>query len=192
MGTFRRGIQIILTLVGLLTVLFAIALLYPIEYLSPFVRDVVLANTYGQWIMLGGLVFAALVVLVVFLQAVIAPAKRDHLEVKTETGVLSFTKRSVEDAAIRASQRVHDVKFPEAKVHFGKRPEDTKVKVTFQVDEAVDVIALANQVQERVRDTISVTLGIPVKDVNVKINQLDRSRLVTENQAKQKAAPRVQ
>ena len=84
------------------------------------------------------------------------------------------------------------VKFPEAKVRFGKRPEDTKVRVVFQVDDAANVIDLASRVQERVRDTVAVSLGIPVADVNVKVNQIDRSVVVAENQAKQKAAPRVQ
>lgn len=192
MGGFRRFLQIILTLVGLLALLCAIALFYPIQYLTPFVQDTILGNTYGQWAMLAGLAFVALVVLVVFLQAVVAPAKRDHLEVKTDAGVLSFTKHSVQDTAVRASQRVPGIKFPDAKVRFGKRPEDTKVNVVFQVDEAANVIDLANQVQERVRDTVSVSLGIPVEDVNVKVNQLDRSVVVAEKQARQKAAPRVQ
>jgi uncharacterized membrane protein len=192
MGGFRRFLQIILTLVGLLAVLCAIALFYPIQYLTPFVQDTLLGNTYGQWAMLAGLAFVALVVLVVFLQAVVAPAKRHHLEVKTESGTLSFTKHSVEDTAVRASQRVSGVKFPDAKVHFGKRPEDTKVRVVFQVDEAANVIDLASQVQERVRDTVSASLGIPVEDVNVKVNQLDRSIVDADKQAKQKAVPRVQ
>lgn len=192
MGGFRRFLQIILTLVGLVALLAAIALFYPIQYLTPFVKETVLGNTYGQRAMLAGLAFVALVVLVVFLQAVMAPAKRDHLEVKTDAGVLSFTKHSVEDTAVRASQRVAGVRFPEAKVRFGKRPEDTKVKVVFQVEEATDVIDLASRVQERVRDTVAVSLGIPVEDVNVKVNQIDRSVIVAEKQAKQKAAPRVQ
>ncbi|MGH2119064.1 alkaline shock response membrane anchor protein AmaP, partial [Aerococcus sp. L_32] len=71
-------------------------------------------------------------------------------------------------------------------------PEDTKVRVVFQVDDAANVIGLASRVQERVRDTVAVSLGIPVTDVNVKVNQIDRSVVVAENQAKQKAAPRVQ
>ncbi|MGH2119070.1 alkaline shock response membrane anchor protein AmaP, partial [Aerococcus sp. L_32] len=71
-------------------------------------------------------------------------------------------------------------------------PEDTKVKVVFQVDDAANVIDLASRVQERVRDTVAVSLGIPVADVNVKVNQIDRSVVVAEKQAKQKAVPRVQ
>lgn len=192
MGTFRRFCQILLTLLGLIAIIFAISLFYPIQYLTPFVQENILGNTYGQWAMLAGLALVALVVLGIFLQALVAPAKRHSLQVKTETGSLSFTKNSVEDTVIRAAKRVHGVKFPEAKVRFGKAAEDTKVKVTFQVDEVSDVIDLAGQVQNSVRDAVSMTLGIPVKDVNVKVNQIDRSAIVQANEAKQQAAPRVQ
>lgn len=192
MGTFRRFCQILLTLLGLVAIIFAISLFYPIQYLTPFVQENILGNTYGQWAMLAGLALVALVVLGIFLQALVAPAKRHSLQVKTETGSLSFTKNSVEDTVIRAAKRVHGVKFPEAKVRFGKAAEDTKVKVTFQVDEVSDVIDLAGQVQNSVRDAVSMTLGIPVKDVNVKVNQIDRSAIVQANEAKQQAAPRVQ
>ena len=45
MGGFRRFLQIILTLVGLVALLAAIALFYPIQYLTPFVKETVLGNT---------------------------------------------------------------------------------------------------------------------------------------------------
>src|SRR5699024_12251356 len=109
-GCFKKIFPNLINLVGLVALLAAIALFYPIQYLTPFVKETVLGNTYGQWAMLAGLAFVALVVLVVFLQAVVAPAKRDHLEVKTDAGVLSFTKNSFEDTAVRDSQRESGVK----------------------------------------------------------------------------------
>jgi len=192
MGTFRRYLQILLTLVGFLALLFAIAIFYPIQYLTPFVQDVVLANEYGRWAMLGALAFVALVILFVLLQAVFAPGKRDNLLVKTEIGELTFTKRSVEDTAIRSIQHLPSVKFPTAKAKFGKSPEDTTVKVNFQVDEVADVINLANQVQSHVEHAIETTMGVPVKDVDVKVTQLSQASIEAANQAKKAAAPRVQ
>jgi uncharacterized membrane protein len=192
MGTFRRYFQILLTLVGLLALLFAIALFYPIQYLTPFVQDVVLANEYGRWAMLAALAFVALVILFVLLQALFAPGKRDNLLVKTETGELTFTKRSVEDTAIRSIQHLASVKFPTAKAKFGKSPEDTTIQVNFQVDEVADVINLANQVQSHIENAIETTMGVPVKDVDVKVTQLSQASIEAANQAKKAAAPRVQ
>lgn len=189
MGSIQRFIQIVGSLLAILALLAAGALVYPIPYISDYVKRYI-APVYDVSIVvviiLGVLLLAMLVGL---LQAIFYPSKRSRLAVATEAGELFIHKNVIEKAVYDGINDIPNIRNPQVKAKAGNQPEKTKVIVDFEILETEDVLSAGNEVQHLSRQAVEDLLGVSVSEVIVNVKQLD---LDTDNKRlRASAGPRV-
>lgn len=190
MGVLRRFIQIIISIVMIVVLIGSISLFYPVPYVSAFVAQNIVGNYWPSIVTASILLLIIIFCIGAFLYASFAPAKLDELVIETEKGELSFTKSAIESTALSSIRYVSEAKNAQAKAVLIKSPENTQVRIKFDIDEGKNIIALGEQVQNSVQNAIETTLGIPVKAVQVEINQMD-SVLARANKLQTTNLPRV-
>lgn len=173
MSGLRRFIQIIFSIIAIFVLIGSISLFYPVPYVSAFVGQTIIGNYWPSIVIAAILLLISIVCLGAFLYALLAPAKLDELVIETEHGELSFTKNAIESAALRSIRHLSAAKNAQAKAILIKNPENTQIRIKFEIDTEKDIIALGKQVQNSVKNAIETTLGIPVKAVEVEIKQIE-------------------
>lgn len=185
MGGFRRFIRIIWTLVVMAALFIAIAALFPIPEVSPFITNNVLSNDYvllAEVIILGVVLFA---VFCYFVHGLFARSAKHDVIVKSDIGELTITDKAVISVAEETTHNFSSVVDEDVKVKMYNQPEKTKVFVTAYTRDANDLTGLSKRIQEAVWKKVDLTLGVHAEKVDVKMEQEDYERTQQKQSSQQ-------
>lgn len=193
MGGFKRFFQITFSLLFVVLLLIPIALLYPIPVLREWITAVILPVEIYRWIVAGGLALIVFFMLIMFFHAIFAPRTKDAIIKDNERGQIKITKKAIEATVLRVLDQYEAVKYPKVQSKLIKGAEDTQVFVSFDIEEASAVIDMAEKIQAHVINALEVTLGIPMKHVEVRMHEVrpSQNNEMAEAQRKSKTS-RVQ
>lgn len=177
MSLFRKYFQSILAFIILIALVFGIALFYFIPYLTPFVNTYILPNETLSMTVAIFIGIAVVYFVVAFIYALFARAKNRILRLKNEQGEILIESETVEMVVLDAIHNISNAQNKKVNVKLGFKPEQTKVSVSFAIDQNQDAAAVSNEMQTRIKNRLEQYFGQPIQSVNVKAQPYD----ATEN-----------
>lgn len=172
MSGITRFLQIIFSIIFVLALGIALALFYPIPWLTPFVNDNIMGVELYRWIVAGILAVIALFDLILFCRALFMAKTKPVIVREMSQGKITITKSAIEATVMRVLDRYKEIKYPKVHTKIIKKPEDTQLFVSFDLEDGRDVLTMANNLQTEIINALEVTLGIPLRHVEVKIHEV--------------------
>ena len=190
MGGLRRFLQILFSLLVLLAVVATAAVIYPIPYVSDFVDQYIVSNQILVNTVIVLLALAFIYFAVALIWALVAPAKSGTLKVANDFGELKVNRDTVVHAVQQELLDVKEASHKHVIVKFGRKPENTKVTVDYDVDNNQAVQTISNQIQEKARLGAERVLGIKVQNVKVSAAPYDASQVSQHGRGQNQARVR--
>ncbi|MCI5775947.1 MAG: alkaline shock response membrane anchor protein AmaP [Aerococcus sp.] len=185
MGGFRRFIRIVWTLVAMVALFVAIAVIYPIPQVSPVIANTLMNNEYAllaEVIILGVVLFG---VLCFFIHGLFARSKKHEVVVKNDLGELIIQDKAVKSVAEETAHQFSSVVDEDVKVKMSNSPEKTRISVKAYTRDANDLTGLSKRIQEAVWKKVDLTLGVHAEKVDVDMEQEDYERTQQESASRQ-------
>lgn len=172
MPGFRKFLQAIAALLALAALVIAMATLYPVPRLSPFVLKYVLQNRDVSMVVAVILGLLACLAFIFFLYSCFAQSKAKKLRLTTENGEITVDRSVVENDINAACREVEGAKAPQASVKLGRQPEQTVVDLHVVCDEDTEQNELSQQLQEKARTAVERVLAASPKSINVHLKSI--------------------
>ncbi|MCZ0717989.1 alkaline shock response membrane anchor protein AmaP [Aerococcus kribbianus] len=188
MSGFNRFCQILFGLIFILTLVLTISVFYPIPWVSDLLVNYVLPVELYRWIVAGILAVILLLAVVMFFSAVFAAKTKSAIIQESDNGKIKLTKNALESTALRVLDQYDEVKYPKVNSKLIKKPEDTKLYVSFEMTDGHDVLDMAADIQTHIINAVELTLGVPLKHVEVKMQEVRPSQSNEQMEANRKAA----
>lgn len=166
--------KLILSIVGILNLIAAIwfaALLYPIEYISDFVKGLPMNEQYMQVV---GLTLASVIALtglsLCFWVLISAKIHKD-VEYKTNKGQLVLSKNAIEKTITNDIKENYDLRDVDVSVKLlGKK---MKANISAITSENNNLLEYGKNIEKFSNEKLHELVGIPVKKVIVKLSSID-------------------
>ena len=143
-----------------------IILSYLLDYIN---ANYYQSNRYDVMVFIIGLVF--LVLNVFLLTSGIRNSRTSkYLCKETESGEVRIATYAIENVANSLAKRVQGVKDAKAKASFSKNKVNIVVKLSVLPD--THIPNLCNSIQERIKDSVEVTMDLDVQKVNVSVDSI--------------------
>lgn len=187
MNRFSKFLIWIVGLVGLVQSVWMVALVVPIDYVSPTVMKT--AQTGTPWILVTAITISAVVALAsltMIITAICTPKKADQLRFESPNGRLSISKSAIEKIlrnSIIEQGAVNDVKV---KLRLRTKNRVARVSVTAVDKMNHDLVKLGEEIQTIVTEKIQQLMDVEVKKVRVKVTPFEVS-----NKRQNASHPRV-
>lgn len=185
MGGFRRFIRIVWTLVAMVALFVAIAVIYPIPQVSPVIANTLMNNEYAllaEVIILGVVLFG---VLCFFIHGLFARSKKHEVVVKNDLGELIIQDKAVKSVAEETAHQFSSVVDEDVKVKMSNSPEKTRISVKAYTRDANDLTGLSKRIQEAVWKKVDLTLGVHAEKVDVDMEKEDYERTQQKSASRQ-------
>lgn len=189
MGGIRRTTQILASLLCTLAVVAAGSLVFPIPYVSDYVRQNIITSDNASLEVIVFLVLLGFIFLMILLYSLFAPSKKSYLILETEKGNIVVKGEVIEATAYNAIRSNPNIKRPHVSAKFGKDVEHIKMKIDFDILETEDITRAGNEVQCVAKKDVDALLGAEIPKINVKVRELS-----SEDESQQKqvvSGPRV-
>lgn len=181
MRGLRKFLQILFSLFILLAVLAVASMIYPIPYVSDFVSKYVLANQIFIYVLVVLLALALVYFAVAFIWSIFAPSKFKTLKMDSEFGKIHIDRETVSRAIHRELLDVKQASNKQVEVKLGRKPENTKIKVDYSVDQNQPVQSISDQINQKAKAAAERVLATSVQDVKVSATTYDPSQSSQQN-----------
>lgn len=190
MGGLRKFLQILFSLLVLLAVVAAAAVIYPIPYVSDFVDQYIVSNQMFVNAVIVLLALAFIYFAVALIWAMVAPAKSRTLKVANDFGEVKVNRDTVVQAVHRELLDVKQASNKNVTVKFGRKPEKTKVSVDYAVDKNNPVQSISDQIAEKAKLGAERVLGTSIQDVKVSAAPYDASEVSQQSRGQNQSRVR--
>lgn len=127
------------------------------------------SNRYDIMLFIVGLVFLCLNVFLLT-SGLKNTRSSKYLCTESESGVVRISSNAIENVAHSLSKRFQGVKDAKARVYFTKEKVNIIVKLSVMPD--VHVPNLCKSIQDRIKDSVEVTMDLDVQKVNVSVDSV--------------------
>ncbi|MBQ3847894.1 MAG: alkaline shock response membrane anchor protein AmaP [Clostridia bacterium] len=130
------------------------------------------SNQYDIAIFVTGVVFFLLSIVILTL-AIRSTRAEKFICKDYDTGSVRISTTAVENIALSLSNRFQGVKETKAKAYFTKNEVVINLKLSVMPD--VHVPNLCKGIQERIKESVELSMDIPVKDISINVENVHTS-----------------
>lgn len=170
MNKLTKGLLSLLSLLGILQVLWFIALIYPLGIFRQFAKLTFLPTVWVQNIGLGLGVLVGLTFLYLLLLAIFSPSRHHQLAIKTDQGELAFSRKAIDHTIAQAIVEHHAVTGVNVDTQLLGHKQQVKAQIEATATDNQHLDELGVAIKTTVKTVLTQTFNLPIKQIDVQLD----------------------